>query len=31
MSDADGVIVDGEEFGGVVFWGGLHGHRVYLS
>ena len=29
VRDADGVVVDGEEFGGVVLGGGLHGHRVY--
>ena len=31
VRDADGVVVDGEEFGGVVLGGGLHGDRVYLS
>jgi len=31
VRDADGVVVDLEEFGGVVLWGGLHGDRVYLS
>ena len=29
VRDADGVVVDLEEFGGVVFWSGLHGDRVY--
>jgi hypothetical protein len=31
VGDANGVIVDAEEFCGVVLGGGLHRHRVYLS